>query len=85
MTNEAIEAAARAIGDVSEEMHISQLILAARAAAPALMEEGARLALEVAKKAAYNAYLKLSASNVIWDAVDSIDPAAIVKGAGRDR
>jgi Lar family restriction alleviation protein len=56
-----------------------------RAAAPALMEEGARLALEAAKGAAYNAYLKLSVSKVIWDAMAALDPAAIVKGAGHDR
>ena len=56
MTNEAIEAAARAMGRVisfdgdpiSHYATADELTAMARAAAPALMEEGARLALEAA-------------------------------------
>lgn len=61
MTNEAIEAAARAIllaeteddmGLLCDQLTEWEAYHAARAAAPALMEEGARLALEAAAKCA---------------------------------
>jgi len=66
-TNEAIEAAARAMCEMrdGDDIFWEDFTEYARAAAPALMEEGARLALEAAKGDAYNAYLKLSVSKVI--------------------
>lgn len=85
MTNEAIEAAARAMAgheyqDGSDEPFEPFLGLA-RAAAPALMEEGARLALEAAAKEANSKW------GAVLDAKDilALSPAAIVKGAGHDR
>lgn len=85
MTNEAIEAAARAMGRVisfdgdpiSHYATADELTAMARAAAPALMEEGARLALETAE---------VLFQQYGWHGVTKkLDPAAIVKGAGRDR
>jgi hypothetical protein len=93
MTNEAIEAAARAIharvcddlcAEISWEEEFSQVKDGfredARAAAPALMEEGARLALEAAAKEANSQW------RAVLDAKDilALSPAAIVKGAGRE-
>ena len=93
MTNEAIEAAARAIWEQQcqhwgryrdsipdlcawEELSESkqrELIREARAAAPALMEEGARLALEAARE-------EWTDSWTIFDCrIRALDPAAIVK------
>lgn len=125
MTNEAIEAAARAIaealGDSYDHAFISKsywiaergesggrfrdvnepyqydYIEAARAAAPALMEEGARLALEAAKRDHIDWYRLLKRirkehgsgmsdiAHGIVATFDALDPAAIVKGAGHDR
>lgn len=113
MTNEAIEAAARAIAKADgldfdevcgreadpdlDECDSSSCVAAysedhdaeecrgwylrnARAAAPALMEEGARLALEAAAKEANSKW------RAVLDAKDilALSPAAIVKGAGHD-
>lgn len=124
MTNEAIEAAARAICRVNtcgHEWDVDLYMEDARAAAPALMEEGARLALEAA--AGYLdgrggivipgtvAFASLVSGNnqpcmsgnpadrlhppqrrkfddataALAEAIRALDPAAIVKGAGRDR
>ena len=100
MTNEAIEAAARAIWEQQcqhwgryrdsipdlcawEELTESkqrEVIREARAAAPALMEEGARLALE----AAISLWSRHKYSGDYSDAIAALDPAAIVKGAGRE-
>ena len=113
MTNEAIEAAARAIAkadgldfdevcgreadpDLDEcdsgscvaaysEDHDAEecrgwYLRNARAAAPALMEEGARLALE----AAISLWSRHKYSGDYSDAIAALDPAAIVKGAGRE-
>ncbi len=90
-TNEAIEAAARAIharvcddlcAEISWEEEFSQVKDGfredARAAAPALMEEGARLALEAAAKEVDRVCGPWIAANV-----KQMDPAAIVKGAGQ--
>ena len=85
MTKEAIEAAARAMAgheyqDGSDEPFEPFLGLA-RAAAPALMEEGARLALAAAARwAGEGGHAILSAQ-----LRHLLDPAAIVKGAGHDR
>ena len=81
MTNEAIEAAARAMGRVisfdgdpiSHYATADELTAMARAAAPALMEEGARLALEAARE-------EWTDSWTIFDCrIRALDPAAIVK------
>lgn len=114
MTNEAIEAAARAIWEQQcqhwgryrdsipdlcawEELSESkqrELIREARAAAPALMEEGARLALEAAIEHLEGCYANAMENGYndhaqgVCDATDelhNLDPAAIVKGAGHDR
>jgi hypothetical protein len=83
MTNEAIEAAARAMCEASpfDDDKPSDYYAEVRAAAPALMEEGARLALEAAAKEANSQW------RAVLDAKDilALSPAAIVKGAGRDR
>lgn len=108
MTNEAIEAAARAICqelgirnwdetaedrgdlrmkvrgayntyDVNEPTKMD-LRDAARAAAPALMEEGARLALEAAEYA----FVAPGVWTQPWKVLRKLDPAAIVKGAGHE-
>ena len=90
MTNEAIEAAARAI-DLRLTYHLerdtlacdltkSELLDLARAAAPALMQEGARLALEAAAKR-----LQREWPGPAVGIIEALDPAAIVKGAGHDR
>lgn len=49
-----------------------------RAAAPALMEEGARLALEAAEYA----FVAPGVWTQPWKVLRKLDPAAIVKGAG---
>ena len=98
MTNEAIEAAARAITkhtgwptdyDNLEPVVQEALRNTARAVAPALMEEGARLALEAAaKEVIYNPQKRETYEGGVLDAQDAIralDPAAIVKGAGDER
>lgn len=79
MTNEAIEAAARAMCEASpfDDDKPSDYYAEVRAAVPALMEEGARLALEAAAEVVddreFHAFIR------------ALDPAAIVKGAGHDR
>lgn len=102
MTNEAIEAAARAIcaeqGCDPDEIwdgqpHWRDWIPEARAAAPALMEEGARLALEAAARIVNGwrecdwpeGYHPHAINDICEDRamrVRALDPAAIVKGAG---
>lgn len=121
MTNEAIEAAARAMAkadgldfdevcareadpdldecdsgscvaayseDHDAEECRSWYLRNARAAAPALMEEGARLALEAAaKEVIYNPQKRETYEGGVLDAQDAIralDPAEIVKGSGRE-
>ena len=109
MTNEAIEAAARAIharvcddlcAEISWEEEFHQVKDGfredARAAAPALMEEGARLALEAAKRDHIDWYRLLKRihkehgrgmsdiAHGIVATFDALDPAAIVKGAGHE-
>jgi len=57
-----------------------------RAAAPALMEEGARLALEAAaEEAIAQAHAECEVAESIERTIRGLDPAAIVKGAGHDR
>ena len=98
MTNEAIEAAARAIREndswrtwKGDEAFVRM----ARAAAPALMEEGARLALEAAAEVASWAHMvppdggsptedECAVAIAATEAIRALDPAAIVKGAGYD-
>jgi hypothetical protein len=114
MTNEAIEAAARAIKSelgrqfnaqpihpdpavddwsaTGGEINLTDLALAA---APALMEEGARLALEAAAELITPGRIEHShhakCSCVYCEgwrdvhAIQALDPAAIVKGASNDR
>ena len=101
MTNEAIEAAARAMGRVisfdgdpiSHYATADELTAMARAAAPALMEEGARLALEAAARIVNGwrecdwpeGYHPHAINDICEDRamrVRALDPAAIVKGAG---
>lgn len=82
MTNEAIEAAARAIAELCEvHDNWQDCIPEARAAAPALMEAGARLALEAAEYA----FVAPGVWTQPWKVLRKLDPAAIVKGAGHDR
>ena len=105
MTNEAIEAAALAMANVDcrrfdcpelgsanefrYEDDYRDYIERARAAAPALMEEGARLALAAAAEAVLG-YIhpdhgRLPGAPFAVTQVRTLDPAAIVKGAGHDR
>ncbi len=96
MTNEAIEAAARAMSfeenwdgiPFSNFLHAKEFRELARAAAPALMEEGARLALEAAAEAVigyvHPDYERLPGDPFAVTQVRTLDPAAIVKGAGRE-
>lgn len=102
--NEAIEAAARAIllaeteddmGLLCDQLTEWEAYHAARAAAPVLMEEGARLALEAAAELITPGRIEHShhagCSCVYCEgwrdvhAIQALDPAAIVKGAGHDR
>lgn len=107
MNDEAIEAAARAImiarsgqclvtdwREADRNPAVAEVLQAARAAAPALMEEGARLALEAAKRDHIDWYRLLKRihkehgrgmsdiAHGIVATFDALDPAAIVKGAG---
>lgn len=91
MTDEAIEAAARAMCEchgVSPEKtkheyprSWDRYTDAARAAAPALMEEGARLALEAAEYA----FVAPGVWTQPWKVLRKLDPATIVKGTSHDR
>ncbi len=92
MTNEAIEAAARAMSfeenwdgiPFSNFLHAKEFRELARAAAPALMEEGARLALgAAAEEAIAQAHAECEVAESIERTIRALDPAAIVKGVGQ--
>jgi len=104
MTNEAIEAAARAMEkslawDIENDVYAGEMTheercKVARAAAPALMEEGARLALEAVRRQirgyadgcfACGNHEGDSICGDIDGIIRALDPAVIVKGAGHDR